>query len=272
MCPVLNRAKLTAAETSVSCPYTVRKARRGCTARHNRNLGNPDSLLERDAIRLSSFRAGEAASGEAPERCARKLPDAKLETTGAGVREVITHAGAIHLEGDFAARLASLRTDLVRFANWLCRDPVTGEDLVQETLFRAWRARHALRDAALVRPWLLTICRREYARLWERQRRKLISLESLELREVPVVESCCDDQIVLSAALSKLDPAYRDPLILQVIVGCSVREIAAELGLTRTATLTRLFRARSQLRLAAGLDMARKREPTVRPCSQPNPT
>jgi RNA polymerase sigma-70 factor, ECF subfamily len=189
----------------------------------------------------------------------------------AGAREMITQHGALRLERDFAARLSSLRTDLVRFANWLCRDPVTGEDLVQETLFRAWRARHALRDAALVRPWLLTICRREHARLWQRQRQKPISLESLEMREVPVVESRCDDQIALNAALAKLAPAYRDPLIMQVIVGCSVREIAEEMGLTPTATLTRLWRARSQLRLALGLDVARKRDRTVPPRSQPNP-
>jgi RNA polymerase sigma-70 factor, ECF subfamily len=178
---------------------------------------------------------------------------------------------AIQLERDFPALLASLRNDLVRFANWLCRDPVTGEDLVQETLFRAWRARHSLRDAALVKPWLLTICRREYARWWEcQQRQKPISLESLEMRQVPVVEPECDGQIVLNAALSKLDPAYRDPLILKVIVGCSVREIAEQMRLTPTATLTRLWRARSQLRLAAGLDVARKLEPTAS-ASQPNP-
>jgi hypothetical protein len=193
MYPVLDPATLSEAARSVSCTYTGQAPRRKSTTRRNRKWGHLASLLERDGTSSLSLMAVEAASGHPPEPSAKKLPEAEA-------RGAIAGRGAIRLERDSAARLASPRTELLRFANWLCRDPVIGEGLVQETLFRA-------------------------------------------------------------PALSKLDPPHRDPLIMQVVVGCSVREVAEEMGLTPTATLTRLWRARSRLRLAAGLDVARKRDP-----------
>ena len=71
--------------------------------------------------------------------------------------------------GPFARLLESLRPDLVRFAFWLARDRSVAEDVVQETLIRAWKARAELKDSAATRPWLLTIVRREHARLYERK-------------------------------------------------------------------------------------------------------
>src|SRR5215510_9471178 len=65
-----------------------------------------------------------------------------------------------------AALFEALRPDLLRFACWLCRDRNLAEDVVQEALLRAWRSRDSLTDRAAVRAWLLTIVRREYARLY----------------------------------------------------------------------------------------------------------
>lgn len=57
-------------------------------------------------------------------------------------------------------------------------------------------------------------------------------------------------------AIAALDADYREPLVLQVLMGFSTAEIASQLGLTQAAVLTRLFRARQKLRrqLAPGLD------------------
>src|SRR5580700_12201430 len=75
----------------------------------------------------------------------------------------------------------SLRPDLLRFAHWLARDRSLAEDIVQESLLRAWRSREALQDPGAARAWLLTIVRREHARLYERKRLELVSLnEALE--------------------------------------------------------------------------------------------
>src|SRR6202163_2202967 len=71
----------------------------------------------------------------------------------------------------------SMRPDLLRFAHWLARGRATAEDIVQETLLRAWRSRDALKDQTAARAWLLTIVRREHARLYERKRLELVPLE-----------------------------------------------------------------------------------------------
>lgn len=56
------------------------------------------------------------------------------------------------------------------------------------------------------------------------------------------------------AAIMKLPDEYREPLVLQVLMGYSTAEIARELDLSGAAVLTRLFRARRQLRAACGED------------------
>ena len=55
----------------------------------------------------------------------------------------------------------SMRPDLLRFAHWLARDRSLAEDIVQESLLRAWRSRDTLKDRGAARAWLLTIVRRE---------------------------------------------------------------------------------------------------------------
>jgi RNA polymerase sigma-70 factor (ECF subfamily) len=52
----------------------------------------------------------------------------------------------------------------------------------------------------------------------------------------------------------KLPEEYREPLVLQVLMGFSTAEIAHELDLSCAAVLTRLFRARKRLRELCGED------------------
>jgi RNA polymerase sigma-70 factor (ECF subfamily) len=54
-------------------------------------------------------------------------------------------------------------------------------------------------------------------------------------------------------AILALEDDYREPLVLQVLMGYSTGEIAEQLGLTQGAVLTRLFRARHKLRRQLGL-------------------
>jgi len=155
----------------------------------------------------------------------------------------------------FQSLCQTLRPDLVRFAFWLARDPALAEDLVQETLLRAWKAQDSLKDEAAAKSWLLTIVRREYARSFERKRLVTVDLDELVIQEDPGLARREDAELdALRAALFKLADEYREPLVLQVLMGYSTAEIAAELGLTTAAVLTRLFRARKQLRALCGED------------------
>jgi RNA polymerase sigma-70 factor (ECF subfamily) len=154
----------------------------------------------------------------------------------------------------FARLLEMLRPDLVRFAFWLARDRAVAEDVVQETLIRAWKSREELKDQGAARPWLFTIVRREHARLYERKRLPTVDVEEVEALGDPALASDGDAGLDdLRRAIMQLPDQYREPLVMQVLGGLSTAEIAAELQLTQPAVLTRLFRARARLRVIYGL-------------------
>ena len=158
--------------------------------------------------------------------------------------------GPSEADGQLIRLFESYRVDLTRFALWLARDPTVAEDLVQETLLRAWRSRGALREQTAVRPWLFTIARREYARLYERKRLPLVDIHECELQEDEALARYDEDPEIddLRRAILRLPDEYRIPLIMQVLGGLSTAEIAAELKLSGAAVLTRLYRARNRLR------------------------
>ena len=161
--------------------------------------------------------------------------------------------------GDPIVRLfGAMRPDLLRFAHWLARDRAIAEDIVQEALLRAWRSREALKDQAAARAWLLTIVRREHARLYERKRLELVALDDngVEPEGMPCPPGPDSELDSLRGAMLKLPLEYREPLIMQVLGGFSTAEIAQELSLSSTAVLTRLFRARNKLRTMYGLTPA----------------
>src|SRR5271154_47409 len=155
----------------------------------------------------------------------------------------------------FQALCQSLRPDLLRFAFWLSRDRALAEDVVQESMLRAWKAQDSLLDEAAAKPWFLTIIRREYARTFERKRFVTVDVDELVAREEPMLAAAEEQELTeLRAAMFKLPDEYREPLVLQVLMGLSTAEIARELDLSCAAVLTRLFRARKQLRVLCGED------------------
>lgn len=160
----------------------------------------------------------------------------------------------------FAQLCEPLRSDVYRFAFWLARNPSVAEDVMQETLLRAWRSLDSLTDDGKARAWLLTIARREHARLYERRRLETVDVDDLAAAEDPALATEDDEGLGdLRAAVFALPEDYREPLVLQVLLGYTTDEIAAHLGLTNGAVLTRLCRARQKLRRAV-LDRAEEGE------------
>lgn len=152
-----------------------------------------------------------------------------------------------NLRTEFDTLVKALTPELYRYALGLCHNPDTAEDLVQETLLRGWRARTDLRDQRAVRAWMYTILRNEHARLYERQRPE--SCDPAELPEIAVRGyDTSAEAFAMRRALARLEPDYRDPLLLQVVGGFSCNEIGEMLGLNTNTVLTRLFRARKALR------------------------
>lgn len=153
----------------------------------------------------------------------------------------------------FGALCEGLRPDLVRFAFWLGRDRALAEDVVQEAMLRAWKSLDTLEDDSKAKSWLLTIVRRELARSFERKRHEVTDLDALVAAESDALAAAGDDRLAeMRAAIFRLGDEYREPLVLQVLMGYSTREIAEMMGMQQGAVLTRLFRARARLRHVLG--------------------
>jgi RNA polymerase sigma-70 factor (ECF subfamily) len=153
----------------------------------------------------------------------------------------------------FDALVRATSGDLYRFGYWLCRSEALAQDLVQETYLRAWRSMDDLRDTAAAKAWLITILRREHARLYERKTPEMDNIEDVQLddRDARTPEELGEDELV-RRAIGRLDAKYREPLLLQVLGGFSCEEIAHELRISAAAVMTQLFRARQKLKASLG--------------------
>ena len=140
-------------------------------------------------------------------------------------------------------------TDLYRYAMWICGNDALAKDLVQETFLRAWRALDSLKDGAAAKSWLITILRREFARTFERKVPKFTDVEKVVVVDHDELEP--DERTereLLRKGILRLDAKYREPLLLQVVFGHSCEEIAEQLGISKSAVMTQLFRAREKLK------------------------
>lgn len=149
----------------------------------------------------------------------------------------------------FEALAKEYGTDLYRYGLWLCGNDALAKDLVQETFLRAWKALHNLKEQAAVKGWLITILRREFARTFERKVPKFTDLDSVVIEETKNLSP--EDQLerkLLREGILRLPVRYREPLLLQVVMGYSCKEIATQLGLSKSAVMTQLFRAREKLK------------------------
>ncbi|MFK7683875.1 sigma-70 family RNA polymerase sigma factor [Aeromonas caviae] len=151
----------------------------------------------------------------------------------------------------YEALVHALHGDIYRYAYWLCRDPQIAEDLVQETFLRAWKAIDTLLDDKAAKAWLITILRRENARRFERKQFDLVDLDEHPLRDQAVLPSEQEmEHEWLRRHIARLPAEYQEPLLLQVLGGFSGEEIAEQLGLNKNTVMTRLFRARNQIKEA----------------------
>ena len=139
--------------------------------------------------------------------------------------------------------------DLYRYAMWICGNDALAKDLVQETFLRAWRALDNLKDVAAAKSWLITILRREYARTFERKVPAFTNIDKVTVEDNDELKP--DERTerdLLRKGILRLDPKYRDPLLLQVVFGHSCAEISEQLGISNSAVMTQLFRAREKLK------------------------
>ena len=157
----------------------------------------------------------------------------------------------------FDKLVGTFHQDMYRFAAWLSRDRTVAQDVVLESLLRAWKSLDSLRDEAAARHWLLTSGRRENARHVERRRLETGDVADLTPSQEALLANEPDHELDdMRDAIYRLDDDYREPLVLQVLMGYSTKEIGELMGLKQGAVLTRLHRARSKLKDEMDNEMA----------------
>jgi RNA polymerase sigma-70 factor, ECF subfamily len=147
----------------------------------------------------------------------------------------------------------------------LMRQRADAEDAVQDAYVRAFRAFRQLRGDD-VKPWLLTIVRNVcYRRLQERNRsRNVISLDEVLAAQsgqanmdeslvsnLPTPEQAlvtASDRTMLNDLLAALPPAFREVILLREIEELSYGEIAGVVGAPVGTVMSRLSRARAELK------------------------
>ena len=147
---------------------------------------------------------------------------------------------------------------LLRVAQTLTGSWADAEDVVQDTLIRAWRAADRF-DGAHPRAWLLTILRHTHLNSRRRQRPDLVAdANSLEGHRSAFGAAACADpeqrhverefSAGLAAAIAELDGRYRTVLLLVDVDQLTYAEAAAVLGVPVGTVMSRLSRARDKLR------------------------
>lgn len=146
--------------------------------------------------------------------------------------------------------VSAMHSDIYRYAYWLVKDKAVAEDIVQETFLRAWKSLDSLKDEKAAKAWLITILRRENARRFERKQFDLVDMDDVSLADDGPTHDTRIEHRELHRLIDNLSEEYREPLVMQVMLGFNGEEIAEQLQLNKNTVMTRLFRARNQLKEA----------------------
>jgi len=143
---------------------------------------------------------------------------------------------------------------LLAYAVRLCDgDRARAEDLVQETLVRAWRHLDLLDpSAAPVRPWLFTVAQRLAIDAYRARRARPPEVGDAALSTVPGLDEIerTLDRIVVVDALASLSPEHRAAIVETYYRGRTVAEAARVLGVPPGTVKSRCHYALRALKLA----------------------
>ena len=175
-------------------------------------------------------------------------------------RDLVRRAQA----GEVAAfeQLAGEHTDrLYAVVVRLVDDRSEAEDVVQESLLRAWRGIGRFQGQSMFYTWLYRIAVNESNRALERRLRHGVAIpvdeESVQIpapaHDGPASQAEQEElRRGLDTAIASLAPPYRTALVLRDIEGLSTREAAKIAGVGEAAFKSRLHQARLKVRAALG--------------------
>jgi RNA polymerase sigma-70 factor, ECF subfamily len=163
----------------------------------------------------------------------------------------------VSLEREFHERLAECSTLAFRVALGVLRDRAEAEDVAQESLLRAYRNFHRLRDRATFRSWLVRIAWRmaiDHRRAQKRRERHEEDAAQTRVRETEGASPSAEElaasrefQRRLNEELDALPEKLRIVMIMAAIEGYDTREVALLLRLPEGTVKSRLRLARKRL-------------------------
>lgn len=183
-----------------------------------------------------------------------------------------THGSTMSQQETFESKAMAHMDAAFNLALCLLRSRADAEDATHDAFLRAFRAKHQLQGED-VKPWLLTIVRNVcYRRLQDRRRLgNVVSIDEMlgSRAGTGAVETAlstpapspeqraiaASDHDLLARALAELPPVFREVIVLREIEGLSYRAIADVIGAPVGTVMSRLSRARLQLRAALGAMM-----------------
>jgi RNA polymerase sigma-70 factor (ECF subfamily) len=149
---------------------------------------------------------------------------------------------------DAAALLAWLPR-LRRYARVLRRNPEDAEDLVQDTLERAWSRAGLWQGVGDMRTWLFSIMHNLHVDALRRGRLDTVDLDEQRIDvPAPATQGQALAQRDLDAALAALPVEQREVLLLVALDGLAYAEAARALGVPIGTVMSRLSRGRERLR------------------------
>ena len=147
---------------------------------------------------------------------------------------------------------------LYRVALRLTGNAADADDLVQETMLKAYRAWDQYEKGTNAKGWLLTILRNSFINEYRRRTRhpETVDVDTIEPYAVfgevqdddpqgAFFDQIVDDEVL--KAIDELPEAFRETLVLSDVEGMSYQEIGKILGVPVGTVKSRLFRARQAL-------------------------
>lgn len=157
----------------------------------------------------------------------------------------LDHGASSQMTADLLAVIPNLRA----FAVSLCGNVDHADDLVQETLVKAWSNLDSFVEGTNLRAWLFTILRNIYYSEYRKRRREIADPDGVfagNLATAPA-QSGHMDLLDFRAALQQLPSDQREALILIGASGLSYEEAAGICGCAIGTMKSRVNRARNRL-------------------------
>ncbi|MEH3147747.1 MAG: sigma-70 family RNA polymerase sigma factor [Methylobacterium frigidaeris] len=149
----------------------------------------------------------------------------------------------------FGRDLLGAAPRLRRRALTLAHDPSRADDLVQETLLKAWQSRARFEPGTNLDAWLYTILRNSFYSEYQKRVREVADSDgtfAARLIALPAQEANLDLR-AMQAALDQLGPDQREALLLSAVHDLSYEDIALAMACRVGTVKSRINRARARL-------------------------